>query len=419
MDTLKQMNLNDMTGNNFEQCLKCTICTVYCPVVPANPAYPGPKQAGPDGERLRLKNGSYYDNTLKYCLNCKRCEVACQSGVRVADIIQNARIRYGNQIPGAREIALSSTDLVGKLAGSLAGLVNPLLRTAAAKDILHTVAGIDRHRTFPNYASETFEKWFKKNAQAGQDAYSNKINYFHGCYVNYNYPQLGKDFVKVMNALGIGVMLLDDERCCSIAMISNGLAKTAARNARHNVKVMEKAVETTGAPIIGASSTCILTMREEYPALLGIDNGKIRNSLDLATKFIFRQLAEGKRLRFRRDYHARIAYHTPCHLEKLGWGYFSIELLKMIPGVELTILESNCCGIAGTYGFKKENYEVSQAIGRPLFDQIAAVAPDFVACDCETCKWQIEMSAGVSVKHPVSILAEATDDSPNVEDEEL
>lgn len=79
----------------------------------------------------------------------------------------------------------------------------------------------------------------------------------------------------------------------------------------------------------------------------------------------------------------------------------------MIPGVELTVLESNCCGIAGTYGFKKENYEVSQAIGRPLFEQIAAVGPDFVACDCETCKWQIEMSTGVSVKHPVSVLAEA------------
>ena len=81
----------------------------------------------------------------------------------------------------------------------------------------------------------------------------------------------------------------------------------------------------------------------------------------------------------------------------------------MIPGLELIELESNCCGIAGTYGFKKENYEVSQKIGKPLFDNIAAVAPDFVACECETCKWQIEMSAGFPVKNPVSILAEALD----------
>lgn len=77
--------------------------------------------------------------------------------------------------------------------------------------------------------------------------------------------------------------------------------------------------------------------------------------------------------------------------------------------LELTVLDSHCCGIAGTYGFKKENYEVSQKVGKPLFDNIAAVNPDFVACECETCKWQIEMSSGYEVKNPVSILAEALD----------
>ena len=400
-----------INDNNFEQCLKCTICTVYCPVVPANPAYPGPKQAGPDGERLRLKNSSYYDKTLKYCLNCKRCEVACPSGVRVADIIQSARLKYSHQTPGLREIALASTDLMGTVAGSMSGIVNPVLKNGFVKEIMHSVVGVDKHRTFPTYASQTFEKWFKKNAQAQQEQFKESINYFHGCYVNYNYPQLGKDFVKVMNALGVGVKLLDGEKCCSIAMISNGMKKSATKNAKHNVKLFEKAVETTGAPIIGASSTCILTMREEYPHLLGVDNSKVKDSLSLATKFVYTKLSEGKaKLKFRKDYKAKIAYHTPCHLERLGWGYFSIELLKMIPGVELTVLDSNCCGISGTYGFKKENYAVSQAVGKPLFDQIASVAPDFVSCDCETCKWQIEMSTGVTVKHPISVLAEALED---------
>ena len=79
----------------------------------------------------------------------------------------------------------------------------------------------------------------------------------------------------------------------------------------------------------------------------------------------------------------------------------------MIPGVECVLLDSCCCGISGTYGFKKENYEASQAIGKPLFDQIRSVNPDIVACDCETCKWQIEMSTGYTVKHPISILADA------------
>jgi glycerol-3-phosphate dehydrogenase subunit C len=94
-------------------------------------------------------------------------------------------------------------------------------------------------------------------------------------------------------------------------------------------------------------------------------------------------------------------------MERLGWGVFSERLLRMIPGVEFTLLDSACCGIAGTYGFKKENYEAAQAIGAPLFEQIRSVDPEVVACDCETCKWQIEMSTGYRVENPISILAEA------------
>ena len=163
-------------------------------------------------------------------------------------------------------------------------------------------------------------------------------------------------------------------------------------------------------PVIGASSSCNFTIRDEYPHLLGVDNSDVRDYIELGTRFIYRLIDEGKvKLVFKKDYKAKIAYHTPCHMEKLGWGIFSTELLRMIPGVDLTILDSNCCGIAGTYGFKKENYEVSQAIGKPLFEQIERLKPDFVACDCETCKWQIEMSTGKEVKNPISILAEALD----------
>jgi glycerol-3-phosphate dehydrogenase subunit C len=227
--------------------------------------------------------------------------------------------------------------------------------------------------------------------------------------VNYNFPQLGKDFVTVLNAFGIGVELLDKEKCCGVAMISNGMIKEAKKHADHNVAVLGKAV-AAGRKVLATSSTCTFTMRDEYPELLGVDNTAVRDSIQLVTKYLFERIDAGElKPVFKPDYRARIAYHTPCHLEKLGWGVFSTGLLKMIPGVKFTLLDSNCCGIAGTYGFKKENYAVSQAIGKPLFDQIGRVAPDFVACDCETCKWQIEMSTGLTVKHPISVLADALD----------
>jgi glycerol-3-phosphate dehydrogenase subunit C len=151
-------------------------------------------------------------------------------------------------------------------------------------------------------------------------------------------------------------------------------------------------------------------MRDEYPGILKVDSSAYRDSLMLATGYIFEAVDSGRvTLVFKEGYRSRVAYHVPCHMEKLGWGVFSASLMKLIPGLEFIALDSSCCGIAGTYGFKKENYEASQEIGAPLFRQISAVAPDVVATDCETCKWQIEMSTGLPVENPISVLADALD----------
>lgn len=403
----QQYNISD---NNFEQCLKCTVCTVYCPVVPVNPNYPGPKQAGPDGERLRLKRGEFFDEALKYCLNCKRCEVACPSNVRIGDIIQLARIKYSQKKPSLRDMILANTDIVGTLSSTFAPIVNTTVALKPVKAVMDSVLKIDKHRTFPKYAGQTFVSWFKKNAADKQNLYLNHVSFFHGCYINYNYPQLGKDVVKVMNAIGYGVHLLEKEKCCGVALISNGLINQAKKQAHINIESIRKSVNEEKRPVIAASSTCTFTIRDEYPHLLQVENGDVRDSVELATRFIYRLLEEGKvKLKFRDTQPVRVAYHTPCHMEKLGWGYYSIELLRQIPHLDLVVLDSQCCGIGGTYGFKKENYPTSQGIGESLFNQIKTAGVQYVATDCETCKWQIEMSTPYEVKHPISILAEALD----------
>ena len=94
-------------------------------------------------------------------------------------------------------------------------------------------------------------------------------------------------------------------------------------------------------------------------------------------------------------------------MEKMGWSLYTLELLRLIPGLQLEVLDSQCCGIAGTYGFKTENYAVSQAIGAPLFRQIEESGADIVVTDCETCKWQIEMSTRKRCEHPLTVLAQA------------
>ena len=404
------MQEHNLSAGNFEQCLKCDLCTSVCPMMEANPAYPGPKQAGPDGERYRLKDPGYFDLTLRFCLNCKRCEVACPSGVKVGDIIQTARLKYYRQHNIVRDLMLASTDAVGPPATELAWAVNPLLRNSTVKQVLDSAGGISRDRALPSYSRQRFVRWMKHKAPS-QEGFKRYVSYFHGCYVNYNYPQLGRDFVTLMNACGYGVRLLEGERCCGVALISGGFGSRAARHARANVRSMERALEVSAgsgvsgqtglgvSPVLAeesplrerlgrsltpagataclpeavltTSSTCTFTMRDEYPHLLGVDNSAVRSRLMMAVKWLYDRVEAGEvKLVWRDDFRLRAIYHTACHMNKLGWALFVIELLEMIPGMDLTVLDQECCGMAGTFGFKKENYGYSMAIGGKLFDHI-------------------------------------------------
>lgn len=395
---------------NLEKCLKCTACNDFCPMMAVNPDYPGPKQCGPDGARYRIKSGDYYNKLLKYCLSCRRCEVACPSGVRIGDLIQKARLENGSSDHPLRDFFLSNTDLVGKVATRMPETTNTLFRSDTLKDILDNYFSVDSHRSFPAYSDGTFEKWFKENAEEEQSTFGRHVAYFHGCYVNYNNPSLGRGLVTLLNAAGYGVHLLDGERCCGVALMANGRKKQALRHAKANVTAIRKAA-ATGMPVLTTGSTCTFTIRDEYSNVLEIDCADVRDSVTMAVKWLYERVSSGDiKLVFRKGLlPRRIAYHTPCHLQKLGWAIYSTELLKMVPGVELTVLEQKCCGISGTFGFKKEYYRFSQEIGQSLFDDIRAVRPMLVATDCETCKWQIEMATGFSVENPISVIAASLD----------
>ncbi|CAH8196398.1 anaerobic glycerol-3-phosphate dehydrogenase subunit GlpC [Vibrio aestuarianus] len=395
-------------NTSFDQCIKCTVCTVYCPVAKANPLYPGPKQCGPDGERLRIKSAEYYDDLLKLCTNCKRCETACPSGVKIGDIIAVARGKHGKKSFSpklVRDYVLSHTDLFGTLATPFAPIVNVATSMPLVKKVMHKTIGVHDHKSLPKYSHGTFRRWFKQNCTR-QPLYTRQVSYFHGCYVNYNHPQLGKDFVAVMNAMNIGVRLLDNEKCCGVPLIANGFHDKARKNALLNVKNIETAVLDRQTSVLSTSSTCSFTLQQEYPHVLGVDNSKVVNKIEYVTRFLLKEFMSGNAPRMK-PVNLKVVYHTPCHLERSGNVMFTIELLKMIPGLELIVLDSECCGLAGTYGFKEENYNVSMKIGSHLFDSIKASQADYAITDCETCKWQIEENTALETIHPISLLAMA------------
>ncbi|MFQ1049142.1 anaerobic glycerol-3-phosphate dehydrogenase subunit GlpC [Avibacterium paragallinarum] len=395
--------------NSFESCIKCTACTAVCPVSKQNPFYPGPKQAGPDGERFRLKSAAFYDEALKYCTNCKRCELACPSDVKIGDLIVRARNNHLKEqkkslVHKLRDAVLSNTDIMGKLNTPFAPVVNTITGLKATRFLLEKTLKVSQHRSLPKYSFGSFRQWYKNNALERQRYYKDKVAYYHGCYVNYNNPQLGKDLIKVFNALDIGVMLLEKEKCCGLPLSVNGFPKRAKQLAEFNLAQLEKTIINQELDVVGTSSSCTMNLRDEYHHILGMDNAKVRPNINIVTKYLY-QLFQRKNAPQFKSMPLKVAYHTACHVDKAGWAPYTLALLKLIPDLEVVMLPSQCCGIAGTYGFKAENYEVSQAIGKTLFEHIEEGQFDFVISECETCKWQIDMSTSVTCLHPITLLA--------------
>jgi len=395
------INLDNIS---FDHCIKCTVCTVYCPVARVTHLYPGPKFSGPDTERLRIKNPDLLDDSLKYCSNCKRCEIVCPSNVNIADIIRLASANNPKRKLSLRDLILSSTDLIGQIATRTAVIVNWTMTLSPLRRFMQLILGLSHERAFPKYASSSFSKWAVRQTRA-QEIYPEKVIYFHGCYVNYNNPDLGKSVVQVLNRLNIGVVTTA-EKCCGIPLISNNRLEEAKKHARHNIDVLKKAVGDSDMKILLTSSSCCLALDHEYKNLLEMDTTGIQGQIELITKFLYETFEQGETPSLK-PLRLTVAYHAPCHLEHMGGVVYTVELLKKIPGLNLKLLHSECCGISGTYGFKEENYAISQAIGQNLFDQINDLKPDLVVTDCETCKWQIEFNTVYQVVHPITLLAEA------------
>ena len=394
----------NLIDTSFDNCIKCTVCTTRCPVAEANPDYPGPKQAGPDGERLRIKNPELYDEALKHCTNCKRCEVACPSGVHVGTVIQLAKARYGGFKKGPREFILSHTDLMGTLSSPAAPIVNQVTKLKPVKKLLDKALGVDERRSLPTYSRQTFRSWFNKQADS-QKQFARKVSFFHGCFTNYNDPTVGKHLVSVLNAMNIGVQLLKKEKCCGVPLIANGFFDKARKNAELNMSQFGDALETSEC-VISTEPSCTMTLRDEYPEVLNVNNSAVKNRINFVSAFIAKEFAEGN-LPEMTPVNLRVAYHSPCHLIKAGGIVHTMELLNSIPGLEVIMLDQKCCGMSGTYGFKKENYQTSQAIGQGIFDQIIELGVDYVVTDCESCKMQVEMNTDRTVLHPLALLAQS------------
>lgn len=399
--------LGDLIRGSLDHCVKCTICEQYCPVSNATPLFPGPKYAGPQSERFRDGEQSV-DQSVDYCSGCGICTQVCPQGVHVAEINSRARARM-KQARGVplRDRIITRSEVLGKLGTPVAPLANASLRNRPLRVVAERLLGVHRDAPVPAFAGRTFRSWAKRHVAAVPT--SERVVFFYGCGTDYYEPRLGEMTVDVLEHNGFAVDM-PAQGCCGLPLQSSGLFDDARRYVRRLAHRLAPSVRA-GAQIVAVSPSCSLMLKREAIEILGLEDdsalrlvsGRVRDICE----FLVDLHDEG---RLRTDFQsldACVAYHAPCQQQGHGIGKPALELFALIPGLQVAEMDARCCGIAGTYGLKREKYEIAMAVGEPLFEQIRAAAPGLVACDSETCRWQIEKASGLPSVHPVELLHRA------------
>jgi glycerol-3-phosphate dehydrogenase subunit C len=374
-----------------------------CPVSRVSPQFPGPKQAGPGAERFRSPDEPSVDKWIDLCIGCHLCDMVCSSGVNISELNLIAKAKYLDEKGRPlRDWLLTHSYLYGWLGSLLSSLGNPILTNRFIRWMIEAVLKIDRRRELPSYESPTFRQWFKERHSKG----TKKVAYFYGCYTNTNEVDVGKATVQVLEANGFEV-ILPPQRCCGIPMLGNGDFRGARKMGLYNVPSLLKTIRS-GFDIIFSSSSCGHTIKHEYSRMLSIPGAE-----EVAKHFFdifefLRNLKESNGLNARfNELPLKAAYFAPCHLRVLGMGLPALEILRLIPGLKIENIEADCCGMGGTFGFKKEKYEISQEIGKDLAEAIDRLKPEIVLSDCEGCRMQIRHLTGLKVLHPIQILRDS------------
>ncbi len=385
----------------FEHCIRCTICVENCPVFRVNPDFPGPKQAGPDAQRFRSEKDKTVDHWVMLCSQCKRCDMACPSGVEPAEIILRAQQRYGIEHPRtAAHLLFANNYYLSQLGSVTAPLANRFAAAGIGKKILQRM-GITTYIPFPEFSFRTMKK---KPKPAGRGR--KKVAFFYGCFINFYRPDIGAGIIRLLESLNIDVVL-PPQWCCGLPALGNGNLALARYFAGKNVDSLSDYVDA-GYDIIYSCTSCGLCLLNDYQGIMDIPRAKkiAENTYDLH-EYILRLIIEKNIRPEFRDVSRSVAYHIPCHLRAMKIGYPAADLMKMIPGLECHILDDACCGLSGCYGFKKTNETTAVQLGKRAVSLIRKTGASSIVSDCGSCRMQLGGLSGMDAFDPAEIICES------------
>ncbi len=407
------LHLIDQTPFTADHCIKCNICTAACPYAAVTPLFPGPKTVGPQAQRLREPGAPSPDHSIDYCSGCGICTLVCPHGVKVMEINTQAKAQMAaTHGMSLRNWFLSRNELWGRLGTPFAPLINFGLRSRVLRWLAEKVFNVSARAPLPGWAGYTFRGWWKKQLkqhprpEPASDA--NRVVYFHGCSSNTYEPHIAKTAIAVLEHIGLHVEV-PPQTCCGLPAQSNGDFKAARRYARTNIDALVDYARR-GIPIVGTSASCITAIKGDYQHVLGLEDDDARlvaeHTYDFM-EYLWKLHLEGRLPEDFRPVAQELPYHAPCQLRAHGMGRPALDVLDLIPELRCWEIDAECCGIAGTYGYKAEKRDISEAVGWPIAEQVYDAGANTVVCDTETCRWQITSLTGATTIHPVELVAEA------------
>ena len=362
----------------------------------------------PEGAEGSITDKRLHD-ALDLCLECKACKAECESGVDMAKLKYEFLNRYQERhgVP-LRSRLFGNINALNRLGSRYAPMTNWIAGNGLGKALVSALLGISSRRQQPRFARQSLPDWFAQRDRSRLSAAKfGAVALYNDTFMNYNYPEIGIAAVELLEAAGYEVQLVNGG-CCGRPMISKGMLDQARELARSNIAGLYDYARQ-GIPIVGCEPSCLLTLRDEYPEFVPEEQARVvaENSF-LIDEFLAKAKSDDRLDLTFKDVEKRVLFHGHCHQKAMVGTEHSLAALRLVPGYEVELINAGCCGMAGSFGFEKEHYDISMQIGGlALFPSIES-KPDWeVAVMGVSCRQQVEHGTGRKARHLVEMLRDA------------
>ncbi len=358
---------------------------------------------------------------MDLCISCKGCKSECPSNVDMAKLKQEWQYQYYREkgVP-LRSRLIGNFALGMKLAYAMPWAYNLIFGNKTLGNLAKRLIGFAPHRSMPHISRISWRQWFFKEFRPTTTNPDRFVYLFIDELLNYNEAEIGITTVKLLDRLGYGIRVLD-HRESGRSFLSKGLLLQARRLAKRNVALFKDHI-TRETPLVGVEPSAILTFRDEYPDLLRGEEKAAAQSIAQHTlmieEFIARELEAGNITPEQfREHGAVIKLHGHCQQKAMSSLTPTKKILTRLGNNQVHIIPSGCCGMAGSFGYEREHFDLSMQIGElVLFPTVRKLSPEvIIAAPGTSCRHQIKDGTARKALHPVEILWNSLADGKTVQ----